>query len=37
MPVSGGFGPSHRDLRSASQPNRITTCRTHSISFKSGS
>jgi hypothetical protein len=26
MLASGEFGPSQRDLRSASQPNRLTTC-----------
>jgi len=28
--TAGEFGPGHWGLRSAAQPNRITTCWTHS-------
>jgi hypothetical protein len=37
VPWAGAFGPGHRDLRSAVQSNRITTCRIHSTQFRSAS
>ena len=35
--AANGFGPGHRDARSAWEPNGITTCWNHSTLFGSGS